>query len=409
MAPLEELNPNQIRLLKPLMGKKRLNPFDPALLHDFVPPPKKKKQYGRYSDTRKKEVLQYMSFHQIKHQLPNWDEGQRHLRQRCGTAIALDLVKNPLSQGCGYYIRTPTAQETADHFLIPVGTIRAWWLNKDKWLENYQARLLHTRERHPSWPELEERLYKEFCRRRATHHVVTVAWFRRNSRQLWREIEPLAIHQFKFSAGWFSLFLRRYNISRRRITHQATRLPTECISYCNSFLKFIRRNSTPRRDAFFDPVRGCLRNRYKLSRIVNLDEVPIPFEYLDGYSYDHCGTKSVEGKSDRSGWSKRQATLILYIFADGISRIPPKIIFHGSETGPIREKESHLYHHGVTVEFNKTAYNNEDLFTKFIDIELARVLDCKEDNLLVMDVAAFHKTEGVRQRLKDHGKSSVVS
>jgi hypothetical protein len=67
---------------------------------------------------------------------------------------------------------------------------------------------------------------------------------------------------------------------------------------------------------------------------------------------------------DRSGWDKRQAILVLYIFADGIPRIRPKLIFHGKATdegGKIEECESHLYHKGVTVHFNSTAYNNEEL------------------------------------------------
>jgi hypothetical protein len=134
---------------------------------------------------------------------------------------------------------------------------------------------------------------------------------------------------------------------------------------------------------------------------MNLDEVPIPFEYLDGYSYDLEGAKTVSGKTDRSGWSKRQATLILYIFADGVCRIPPKIIFHGAVDTKIRDLESFKYHPDVTIEFNPTAYNNEDLFRQFIDEELAPVLTGDQPNLLAMDVAAFHKTDGIRQRLKE--------
>ena len=60
---------------------------------------------------------------------------------------------------------------------------------------------------------------------------------------------------------------------------------------------------------------------------LNYDETPIPFEHLDGRMYATKGSHTVGGKSDRSGWNKRQATLILYIFADGIHRIPLKIIF----------------------------------------------------------------------------------
>ena len=95
----------------------------------------------------------------------------------------------------------------------------------------------------------------------------------------------------------------------------------------NSFLRFIKRNSQPHGPS---DMRILMEpSRFTPSTILNLDETPIPFEYLDGHTYEICGAKTVSGKSDRSGWGKRQATLMLYIFADGIQRIQPKLIFHG--------------------------------------------------------------------------------
>ena len=80
--------------------------------------------------------------------------------------------------------------------------------------------------------------------------------------------------------------------------------------------------------------------------------MPIPFEYIDKKTYNMRDAKTVTAKTDRSSWDKRQATLILYIFADGIPRIRPKLIFHRKATdegGKIEERESHLYHKGVIV------------------------------------------------------------
>jgi DDE superfamily endonuclease len=131
-----------------------------------------------------------------------------------------------------------------------------------------------------------------------------------------------------------------------------------------------------------------------------MDKVPIPFKFLDGYTYHICREKTITGKTDRSGWGKRQATLILYIFADGIPRISPKLIFHGKPNRLIRSKESHLYHPGVTVEFNDTAYNNGDLFDKWINEELA--ISLIGDGLLIMDYTAFYKTESALLKLWGH-------
>jgi hypothetical protein len=56
--------------------------------------------------------------------------------------------------------------------------------------------------------------------------------------------------------------------------------------------------------------------------------------------------------------------LILIIFADGIMRLVPVLIFKGSSgpNGQIYKKERGKYAPDVIVKFNETAYNNEELF-----------------------------------------------
>jgi hypothetical protein len=131
-----------------------------------------------------------------------------------------------------------------------------------------------------------------------------------------------------------------------------------------------------------------------------MDEVPIPFEYLDGYTYNQKGAKTVSVKTDRSGWSKRQATLILYIFADGKGYLKPKIIFHAAVDGKVANSEEVAkYDPRVTITFNPTAYN-EDLMIQWIKEELTTVLTPESDNLLVMDVARFHYTPDIKIQLK---------
>ncbi|KAI1818975.1 DDE superfamily endonuclease-domain-containing protein [Xylaria intraflava] len=139
--------------------------------------------------------------------------------------------------------------------------------------------------------------------------------------------------------------------------------------------------------------------KFPLSRIINLDETPMPFEFLNGYTYDHKGARSVEGKSDRSGWDKRQATLILLILADGSykAELRPVIIFHGE--GNAKSKEEDRYHSQVIVKFNTKAYNNADLLADWIDNNLGAYTK-QRDSLLVMDVAAFHKTEAIKEAIK---------
>ena len=213
---------------------------------------------------------------------------------------------------------------------------------------------------------------------------------------------------FVFLVGWFNGFMKRWSISCWVLIKISSRVPDEYKKLVINWLRFNRRNSQPRN--FYE--RACLTTdvrRYRLSNILNLDETPIPFEYLDGKTYAIKGSKTVSGKTDRSGWDKRQATLILYIFADGVSRIKPKIIFHASSGNNIRRKEAHLWNTEVSVELNSTAYNNEKLVLAFIDDELFLALNNSKklgslpypdhESLLLMDVAGFHTTEAVLEKL----------
>ncbi|KAK7219082.1 hypothetical protein V2G26_007085 [Clonostachys chloroleuca] len=136
----------------------------------------------------------------------------------------------------------------------------------------------------------------------------------------------------------------------RRVTRRATKTPEEAVSIINNFLRFIRRISNKRSTALdrilvtMSPTR-----RFQRGCIINIDETPMPFEYLDGYTYEIKGSKTISGKSDRSGWNKH--------------------------------------------------YNNEELLRQWISNELALILNGKE-HLLVMDVGSFHTTEDVLQDLR---------
>ncbi|KAI1818915.1 DDE superfamily endonuclease-domain-containing protein [Xylaria intraflava] len=156
-----------------------------------------------------------------------------------------------------------------------------------------------------------------------------------------------------------------------------------------------------------DPIHGLSHRRFQVNNIINLDETPLPFEFLEGYTYEHTGSKSVNAKSIRSGWDKRQATLVLSIVADGSTpeELKPIVIFHGK--GNVVATEGHRYHPGVTVRFNEKAYNNEGLLEEWIKTSLASYTR-KKNSLLVIDAAAFHKTAGIKAALAENNVVSAL-
>jgi hypothetical protein len=106
--------------------------------------------------------------------------------------------------------------------------------------------------------------------------------------------------------------------------------------------------------------------------VCNMDQTPMPFEFLEGRTFAVKGTRHVHLRSTKSGWGRRQATLILTIFADGIARIPPIIILHGKSDSErkrprtareqaVYEAERARYHPGVAVLFITEAYCNEEV------------------------------------------------
>jgi hypothetical protein len=129
--------------------------------------------------------------------------------------------------------------------------------------------------------------------------------------------------------------------------------------------------------------------------IINLDKTLFPFEFLNDYSYNFKGVKTVAGKSERSGWDKRQATIILYIMTDSSTPFKPVVIFHGK--GTIAKREN--YERTVEIHFDETAYNNEELFHNWLrdtfEPYVAGIIKAGEMSLIVMDAASFHKTEGI--------------
>jgi hypothetical protein len=380
MPPLTELSVNSIR--QP--GKK------PLSLEKRKPPPFKPIQRieRSYSQKKRLEVLLFLQHYRI----PIDADWKPHVRQREGY-IATD----------GY--RQPTYEEAYAHFKIPFKTISRWWSNRTTILANdAQADRSYT----PRWPVLEERLYGLFQEARQANKITTVAWFRRNSKQIWKEIHPDAEKVFVFSNGWFANFKRRYNITRRRVTKKATKLPQEYVPVVNQFLQFVKRNSqrrTPLQPTIHNLTDGSPERRFPKANIINFDETPVPFEFNSGYTYEHKGAKSVQAKSEKSGWDKRQVTLILYLFADGEQRLKPKVIFKGADgpTARIYKQESHRYSPNVTVEYNSTAYNNEVLMEKWIDQELQPIANSQGELLLVMDVASFHVTDSIKKKLKELG------
>ncbi|KZL66533.1 pogo transposable element with krab domain-like [Colletotrichum incanum] len=374
--PLGDIDRNTLPVTPP-QKKPRGKTATPITKRSYAAATAAQRSQRSYRQRKQVAVLMYLEHH--RYPIEPWPV----TRQRTSDT-PLDLANG---------LRRPTFDEAA-----------SWYQRRDTIVNNPAT---SSNSSQPSWPDLEADLYTQFRQQRDESRVVTTGWFRRTARALFASRYP-GLSTFRFSVGWFSRFCSRWNISHRRLTKQASKLPADYLVIVTQFLHFDRRVSQPALAQLPLDLSGL---RFPTHRIINFDETPIPFEYLDGSTWADKGARTVAGKTDRSGWSKRQATLILYIFADGIQRILPKLIFHGkpsSQGGQIEGNEGSKYSSQITVEFNDTAYNNEYLLDRWITEEFFP-LTAGQEYLLVMDVATFHKTPSILSRLRtNHITPSLI-
>jgi hypothetical protein len=195
----------------------------------------------------------------------------------------------------------------------------------------------------------------------------------RHAKSIYEELHPdrIFVHEtgkrshfgFRFSAGWYNGFRRRYSISLRCSTKRAEQSPKQLEPILQNWIQYNRRMLTIIKGRSIVGIpRGPnvpIVGRIKLSEICNTDQSPLPFEHLKGRTYAKKGDRTVRLKEGKSGHDRRQCTLQIAVFADGVMRRKPLLIFKGKQKGDNRRKiEQKEYHPGVVVIFNEKAWAN---------------------------------------------------
>lgn len=336
---------------------------------------------------------------------------RKRIRRTYSRAFKLQLLSYWMHHKikCGpTQTRSPTKAEVSYRYKVPPTTIQRWKtpIAQAAIVDSTKtARANWGSTRVCKWPELEVLLYERFRTRRDERKSVRRGWLRRSAQEVFAICYPIKNQSmFLFTNGWFFGFLSRHNITLRFATNKSQKIPEDYLSVILTWLRFNRRNSQVRKGKN-DQLQVV--GRYSLRSICNMDETPLPFEYLDGQTYADKGSHTVQVKTTRSGWDKRQATLVLAIFADGVMRIKPLILFKGEE---ILRKIHHInnraiemarYDPRVIVQWNPNAYANESVLITWILEQLVPALP-EGPRLLALDVAKFHKTDAVLDTLRAH-------
>jgi len=144
--------------------------------------------------------------------------------------------------------------------------------------------------------------------------------------------------------------------------------------------------------------------RIKLSEICNMDQSPLPFEFLKGRTYAKKGEKTIRLKGGKSGHDKRMCTLQIAVFTDGVPRCKPLLMFKGRPKSKDyrRRVEAQRYNPGVVVIFNEKTYANTSNLIDWVknqySMASAYPLRDNEPRFLALDSFAPHKNKGVKVR-----------
>ena len=97
-----------------------------------------------------------------------------------------------------------------------------------------------------------------------------------------------------------------------------------------------------------------------------MGQTPLPFVLDDGRSYDATGAKEVWCASASSGLDKRQCTVQLTIFANGVPRVRPTIIFRGKGKR-ISANEKSCWDRRVNVMFQPKVWCDESVMKVWVE------------------------------------------
>ena len=195
--------------------------------------------------------------------------------------------------------------------------------------------------------EMECQLFHEFKEMRQDGKPVKRLWFVMRANQIFNEQNP--DYEFRFSSYWFEQFQNWYNVSLQWKIH--------CSQKAKSDLEPVAKK--------FHSCHSRLRSSgdYQDGDIANMEQTPLPFVLDDGKTYDIKDVKDVWAQSRQSGFDKRQATIQLTSFADGVDSVRPTIIFKGRGLW-ITTKEKEFYYKRVRVMFQEKGWCDENIMTE---------------------------------------------
>lgn len=208
----------------------------------------------------------------------------------------------------------------ARQFGVDNKRIREWTKDKERITECAEGDKKRARVdgggRRPMSRTLEERLLEWIDEMRMNHHCVSRSAVMMKAVDIFTDCSDVKGEAnqdvFTASRGWLERFFRRNNITIRRRTTIAQKLPAQVIPKLEHFILYVR------------SLRH--RNGYGPDGIIAMDETAVWYDMPSDRTVSRVGVASVPVRT--TGHEKNRVTVVLAARASG-KKLPPMIVFKG--------------------------------------------------------------------------------
>jgi hypothetical protein len=268
--------------------------------------------------------------------------------------------------------------------------------------------------RKADYPDEEDELYVRLLVRRVVHGFpCNHYWLQSEFKLVLMESMPAGYLTVEYSWGWSVRFCHRYRLSTQAKNNIKAHDQVDRGLRIRAFHRYwldVVQKSEPQTDAKY--------GRFAPDHIFHIDQVPLPFASGCRNTLNPIGSRSCRiSGPNTAGLEKRQATLQMWICADGAKQvIKPTIIFRGKVSARSKlpwAEEAAVYATlpNIRVAFQPCAWADEDFCTKDIlnvasDLEAAGV---QGEVVIGMDNHSSQRTAAIRDLYESLGMFALYT
>jgi len=172
-------------------------------------------------------------------------------------------------------------QNTSQRLDIPRQYLMRWFKQKDQ-IEESRNKIARQRLTNGTsrafYPEMEQSLEQWIREERAKGVCISGFMIKVKAVEILRKQISGSTSPFKASDGWLANFLKRKNLTLRRITTTGRDLPEDSVAVIQKFIDNCTNKFT----------------NFNRAQIINMDEIAVFLDHPSNYSYDYKGKLSLK-------------------------------------------------------------------------------------------------------------------